>query len=262
MAEAYANACSGKRTSGLPGEGRTKKAARWSAEEDFSSRLAWRVRQTYIVERDSYESLISLHPERQKYRVSRRDDGGPNWDDSLGEYPEGQVHKSVWQKIVVTLFKEQIDPVDYIRCVFAAISGWLASPPLPRTLLSKRYRRIYKDYLETAGDELDLALRIQRNLAENLIVLAQVDGGVSMEEAVEEVLVNDRLALSSLFRYCLAVSMKGKRFTRLAERYRVGAAVQYVRQAEDYTQAWGDFIPEHLRTEAEKIYRRVLKMLS
>ncbi len=249
----------------MPVAGKSRKAVSETPEEAFCKQLALRVRHTYITERDSYESLVVAFGGRKKhksYRPSRKHDGGADWDEKSGEYPEGTIYESVWQKTAVKLFQEKIDPVFYIQRIFAIISGRYENPPTPAQLLSERYRRIYAESFEDGYKELALALSIQSNLAKNQILLAQIDGGVSMEDAVEEVLVNDRLALSSLFRYCLAASMRTKRFRRHMENYRVGAAVQYLRQAEDYDEGWGEFIPEELRDKAESIYRRVQNLLS
>lgn len=268
MAEAYANACSGKKKPGtedMPAVGKSRKVVQETPEEAFCNRLALRVRHTYVTERSSYESLVVAFGGKKRnraYRPSKRHDGGANWDVQAGEYPEGTIYESVWQKIAVSLFRDKIDPVFYVQRIFAVISSRYENPPTPEQLLSERYRRIYAESLEDSEHELALALMIQSNLAKNQILLAQIDGGVSMEEAVEEVLVNDRLALSSLFRYCLAASMRSKRFRRYMENYRVGAAVQYLRQAEDYDEGWGEFVPNELRDKAESIYHRVQDLLA
>ena len=136
-----------------------------------------------------------------------------------------------------------------------------AKPPFPNQLNAPRAFANYAAGGEISFNEIFSAFNSQQQIAENHMVVAQ-QGGSSAEEAWEDVLDDDDMPLSALFRYCLALSVAKKsqdeRFKDIARRFRTVAALQYLQDPESYNAIWGEeWIPQKFRDKVHGIYDRV-----
>ena len=189
-----------------------------------------------------------------RYKPNARADGGRDSDDL---YPEGSVYESVWGKIVATMYGRKIDPVEYVHKVFAGLIPLSDYVPSPKALLTDRCLLIYERAMESIDSDIQIAFRSQHSTLQSEIAHIRINSDASMEEAIEEALWDEQLPMSSLFRYCVAAGMPGDEFAELANTFRVGAAVQYVRHKAIYDRVWGDFIPRELKKSAAGIYHKV-----
>ncbi len=152
----------------------------------------------------------------------------------------------VWVRLARFCAGRSIDPVAYIDWTFDnALLG--RSAPAPRQLLNHQHARAFLDGLKEDGREIEVAFRVQQQTARTNMLLAQRLGRQAPPDALAAVLLDESLPLSALYRYCLATSIGGERFRRIARLYEVEAARQYRRNRADYDAVWGRWIPERLR---------------
>jgi hypothetical protein len=126
-------------------------------------------------------------------------------------------------------------------------------------MLGSRAWENYRIGQDLSHDDIRVAFKIQRELAERKMVVEQSLGSEAVE-AWREVLLDYSLPLSALFRYCLAKSLVregNERFESVAEEFRVAAALQYLRNPRSYDEIWGpDWIPDDFTQQARKVYER------
>ena len=80
-----------------------------------------------------------------------------------------------------------------------------------------------------------------------------------------EILFDVEVALSALFRYCMATSIVNQArtqnkeiFNEIALRYRQAAVMQYIPAADVYDTTWGKFIPPAFHIDAEQLYSHAI----
>lgn len=169
--------------------------------------------------------------------------------------------RNTWRRLAGALLAAEIEPVDYVIRVFAAVHGRALAPPLPNCLLADRYRKIYARSRTADEAVVASALRNQVQTAAGEIRLLQHLEGLSMERATFRVLEDESLPLSALFRYCLAAGMpQATQFAPLKKRYRAAAAVQYLRAREAYDKVMGPrWLPEPFIRRVEDYYLEALQ---
>ncbi len=191
------------------------------------------------------------------------------WEDDIREdvYDEENVEDAAsakksdqWFELAKKILAERLDPEAFIRRQFHVLPAD-AKPPWPNQLNGPKAFANYEAGVEISFNEIFSAFTSQQQIAENHMVVAQ-SGGSSPEEAWEDVLDDDDMPLSALFRYCLALSVakktKDERFKVIARRFRTVAALQYLQDPESYNAIWGeDWIPKKFRDKVNSIYDRV-----
>jgi hypothetical protein len=165
-----------------------------------------------------------------------------------------------WFELAKKVLAERLDPEAFIRRQFHVLPA-SAKPPWPNQLNTPQAFANYTAGGEISFNEILAAFNSQRQIAENNMVVAQAEGSTP-EEAWEDVLDDDDMPLSALFRYCLALSVakktKDERFKDIARRFRTVAALQYLQDPESYNEIWGeDWIPQKFRDRARDIYDSV-----
>lgn len=228
---------------------RAKKTVNLKAiREELERQLGLQLKSAYTVERGFYEQQRD-RSRKQRYKPSKHWDGAEKDDRD----PELTGRDNVWIKTAAHLYDRGIDPAEFVRLVFAAINDKVDAPPLPSQLLSPKTFAKYTRGARTLPLEVANAFETQRALAKSRVCVKVRLCQKTTADAVEEVLYDEALALSALFRYCLAVSMqeKGKRFKEAAEAFKARAAIQYMRHKAQYDQSW-TCIPPKFKAEASR----------
>lgn len=236
-----------------PSDSKARKTRNRAKARDYSRKLGERLKQAYTTERRLHETqrdgVLST------YRPAARFDG------QAAATVEDNAIDSLWVKAAKTLYRQGIDPEDYVRRVFAMISGKVISCPRPNQLLSSRCMELYRNASVDLREEITLAFSTQRQIARREVVVKCNVNGKTVPVAMNETIRDESLPLSSLFRYCLALSMREKVVRRLAKRYKIDAALQYFPKREEYDQVWGEYIPDQFRQDAASIYEGISQQM-
>lgn len=213
--------------------------------------LSARIRAAYVREREAFETRELGEPYR--YRVPRRYDGVPPVETEDGvELDRGT--RSVWLRLAREFFGPGgIDPDLYIRIQFEHVP-FGRRPPEPNQLGSAGRVRTWERAFAAKEEEVRLALQLESEIAKMWISYHQRMVGRLKEDSYEIVLLDTALELSPLFRYCLARSIGGLRFRRIAKRYEIGACVQYRRYRAYYKRHWGGVLPAGFSRHSRQVY--------
>lgn len=229
--------------------------------------VALQLRNCYIEERRRHinNQRVSVHA----YEPAK-------WQDSLGEESdnlEGEAARHCgrsdqWIRLARKVILKRVDPSLFVRRQFDVLPP-NAEPPWPSSLSSKEAWSNFDHGQAISYGQIQVAFRSQKEMMEGEVVLARDSVRTDMA-AWADVLLDDEVQLSHLFRYCMALSIvkgikpgKGskkakKDFSSIAKDFKVGAALQYIRDPNSYDKIWGkDWIPFAFREEAAVIYNRV-----
>ena len=162
----------------------------------------------------------------------------------------------VWLDLAEQVQANDIDPAMFIRRQFDATEACDA-PPWPNGLSLGRYEK----GCEVARRQIASALRLNVNTATTEFALPPYEGDTKQDQW-RSVLMQMQQPLSPLFRYCLARSILeqtgDQQFADVMSEYRVVAALQYVRDADEYDRLWGpNLIPAGFREMAASIYEEL-----
>lgn len=178
------------------------------------------------------------------------------WDG--GSDRAGRTYKPVWPKLADFVLLHDIDPFVYVRNSFASYRG-KPHPPTPPQLQTpsllddyRRYKNLINDELRRDWDRQCLEIDGRRR-----VLLATV-ANITQDAATITALMDTQAAVAtnSLFRYCAALAMN---LNHVADVYHDEALVIYVYQKLDYDAAWGEKIPDWLRSEADA-HRLILSL--
>lgn len=175
----------------------------------------------------------------------------------------------VWFDVADIVIKNKFDPERFIRRQFVVMPPKLPTEDSKNRVHPERFKtpRAIKNYKAGHGisiTEIAAAFRSQRDIFKREVVVAgqsRVDK-LDSEQAWHQVLVDDDMPLSALFRYCMARSIlkqKGLQhrdlFKVVARTYRAAAAIQYIFEADEYDEVWKDYLPVGWTEKAQQIYR-------
>jgi hypothetical protein len=189
---------------------------------------------------------ICLCYRRERTRFDTLKNGGASPAKSTGSARFGpKPQDDVWVQLVRFCRSRRIDPLAYIEWHFD--NALLGSLREPKRLMD---RKLAADFLadeEQERPEIEIAFRVQQQTARVHILLAQQGGKRTAGDAWASVLLDETLSLSALYRYCLAHSIGGDRFDRIAGLYEDEAIRQYRRNRSDYDVTWGQWVPATIR---------------
>src|SRR5262245_20407596 len=212
------------------------------------AKLARLIRAAYQAERSRYETVLSGRP--VAWRIARR------YDEGEAAGPEHRGVPPVWPVLARWFLANRLDPFTYIAYQFARVL--LSRPPEPDRLTRPEYLAHYRQGKKLARKATRRELRLQVDTANRQIRLHVHGYEQPREDAWAAVLLDEGLELGALFRYCLAHSIGGDRFDRIAGRYEVPAAVQYRRDVGAYKATWQALLPDGFHKRSRKIYLRTL----
>ena len=216
---------------------------------------------TYVQERRVLERFRG-GPETAVYRPSPSLDGG-----TVTESPEDKPRKNAWEQAYNKIRASQnfTDPIQYVRILFRVLRGSALSIPFVNQLATPTMLEMVNNQFINRNRELRVEFLSESQRAKTAILIAQKGSGQSLARAVYSAIVDSRLELSALFKYCLAVSTsehckKRKidnssciRLDQLAKQHEFLAALDYVTFSDLYDQVWGNTIPENFRVVAKKL---------
>lgn len=196
-------------------------------------RLSDQVREFWIAEHRAYvrrtKSVLS------DFQSSARWDGGRT--------AGGVRCKPIWPKVAAVIANNGLDPRMFVAAQFQYRTS--GPPPTPNIMLSQSALERYNAYVAHQPDDLltDLKLQVEEfNRCCRRLSPLYGEG----KSAITAILADRGLALSALFRYCIAFN---EGLVNYAAIWQDPARTQYHRRRPQYDEVWGDCIPEHLRSE-------------
>lgn len=216
--------------------------------------LARRLRAVYVQERSAFETMKLGEP--VKYQVPRSYDGRPAVETDGGVELQPAT-RSVWWVLARFLAAEDFSPEAFIEAQFDRL-GPTARPPEPRQLRSAACVRRAAQFVAATAREIPLELVLQRKQAATRISYLQLYGREAKEDSYAIALLDSDLELSPLFRYCLALSIGGLRFRRIAKRFETEACFQYQRYRKHYKRHWGELLPPGFGRFSKRVYQAIL----
>jgi hypothetical protein len=218
-----------------------------SEESNTVCATATVIRDTYVAERRQYHQ--SLTGRESHYVPSDHWNGGST--QRAGRRPD------IWTKIAKFVLKHAVDPVQFVRYQFKVHTGNFIIKP--NQLYTEKALRDYRSVAKVSAAAIAVALCGQRNALVHAVYVFQDTAAVvgaefPLSAIRSSVLLDGSIPLSALFRYCVALQ---EGLPNIARRYRVAAAVQYVRDRRAYDKAWGTLIPTDFKRQAKKLYGRL-----
>ena len=249
----------------MPGERAVpiEDAASGSADErDLCSQL----KTTYTLERRLYEERLGK-PQNRLYSPHPRYEGKVT--EVTIEDRKRRV-KNTWLDITRVLSSAHVHPCLYVRVIFRGLVGTVMAPPYPDQLVSKRWLKFFHEQSALLIEEIPHQLERQCKFSRSYLLRYQQALGYDFQSAVYYLLTDKLAPLTSLYRYCLAVSMLREPnlskidnellFSQVANRIEREAVIQYTCFSREYEKQWGDFLPTNFSEEAERIYRGMLSV--
>ena len=206
-------------------------------------RVAEALRQTYSAERQRHlarQGHASQPARTPPTKPSLADLLNPSSTPGNGETDRNPA----WAQLAVSLIEQQIDPAAFIYRNFEAVEPQVR-PPWPGQLTTARAMTTYELGQAGAEQRVREALAREERTARRWLAHLTTDDA---EEALIGLLLDDRVPLSPLFRYCLAVRAGSPRLLKVADEFDASAASQYRRDPGAYDRVWGPtWIPERFR---------------
>ena len=168
-------------------------------------------------------------------------------------HPGGAMDKkysTCWFKIMSFARENELDPETLIRSVFQTWQRVFA--PMPNQFYNDQALLAYRVTLRTQHDQVRQAFRSQQfACSRELWELTDTQPEASLSSRQRSVLLSRTVAMSALFRYCLACTQK---YVDIADKYYEAAVRQYVPCADCYDEIWGELIPAEFRATAKENY--------
>ena len=225
------------------------------------------LKNTYIFERQVLERFRS--GDKTLWKPSPSLDGKSRWDS-----PEEKTSAiSVWEKTFSKLEKAQsyTDPCRYVRILFRILRGSSVSIPTVAQLASHKMLELVGDFVEDYVLDMRQQFVAESQRAQSSIRINRKGAGYTLGLSVYYAIVDPRLGLSPLFKYCLATetvkvlnkagveSSNCEKLMNLAKRYELLAAMDYTLFPEDYDNIWGSTIPSQFRVAACSLLETALE---
>jgi len=156
----------------------------------------------------------------------------------------GKKRRPIWPNIARFMLRNALDPDACISARFRKIRD-TNKDVKPNQIASAAWLQFYKAACDVDGREFAIQLRSEKQLCEMGIEEAREDGH-SGKEAWLMALLDDGLAISPLFRVCLADS---EGLDRVVSYYVTEAMVQYLAAPEAYDEHWCEWIPQDFKDE-------------
>ena len=206
--------------------------------------------------------------EAQPYQPAASLDGKSRFDT-----PEERIGVNQWKVCWDRLDKaqNQISPSQYVRVLFRILRGTSLAVPTLLQLATAPTLELVKEYLK--DNEMDFRQQFiaETQRARSSIVISQKGSGYSLALSVYYAIVDPRLELSPLFKYCLAATTSEhlrrvgildahcEKLDTLAKQFEFLAAMDYTLFPDLYNRVWGKVIPAEFRVAASSLLRAALQ---
>jgi hypothetical protein len=180
------------------------------------------------------------------------------WDRPVAAAAGDEGLPDVWLALVRLCARHGIDAVDFLRWQMRPVT-LLDGVPQPNQLASQPRIQRYLDAFPAEKQSVLVSFNSQQTHARGFLAYWRDMPEVNRQQALAATITTKAIDLTPLFRYCLACSIPGDYFRKIAESQEVAAAVQYAgnRRAYDAT-GWSAFIPPQLRMKADRIYSALI----
>lgn len=217
----------------------------------------WYIRSCYKQERTRWEAMKEGKP--VEYKIPRAYDGRPGVSVE-GEHTLVKAAPSQWSLLQKWCDEYGIVPESFIRIAFRAlpVSG---HAPEPAQLRSQKFLAKWRDLIEELPEELGTALTNEKRIAANEIAVRQRIQGDTYEYACVQTLTASHLAMSPLFRYCLAHNINTKKTRKVAGKLEAQAILQFECYPTLYAKAWAAVLPDGFAERAKELYPYILTRL-
>jgi len=214
---------------------------------------------TYVFERSVLQRFRE-GADASNYKPSPSLDGKSRW--TTAEERTNIV--SAWESAYAKLNKAQsfTDPCRFVRILFYILRGSSIAIPTVAQVSTPNMLELIGEFLQDKGLGIREQFVSESQRAEASIRINQKGAGHRLSLAVYYAIVDSRLGLSPLFRYCLASETVRKlkssgdegedceRLERLAKQFELLAAMDYTLFPDDYDSVWGSVIPSDFRVVA------------
>ncbi len=235
-----------------PGPQRRKSGASPEDDNDFGFtaaevRLSRVVRAVYVRCRSLAESM--RRAVKFDYRPPRSYDQGSGGG-------ERKVQAPVWLRLARWLVGHKLEPLRYVH--YHLLQPDLERMPEPADLMSATARERFLAQRRQRLGDVRRALPAERTAFFEAVSLAELMTGKQGTEIWGDVLTDDTVSLSPLFRYCLAKSVGGVSFERIAAYYRSSALAQFSQYPAAYARYWEAVLPAGFARSARRDYLRAI----
>ena len=211
-------------------------------KRELLEELGQAIRAEYINQRRTWASIGSGR--EVKYKPASR------WDEGY-KSPGGKRTEPIWPRVAQFLLDNQIHNYPrFIQAIFEQ-QGRRRPPPQPNYLHGEKALAVWRKVALRVDDRVqimeDWAMEKQA-FAQAVIKERYFDPEATERDLLQGVIADDTVALSPLYRYCVAT---GEGLPRHAKFYAETALRQYVVARDLYDEVWGGWIPEHLKKEAQ-----------
>jgi len=195
------------------------------------------IRAIYILERRRKEEALTGLPSHYRSHVM--------WDG--GEH-RGRTYSSVWLKIARFVLEHRLEPVLLIEAQFRKPSKIVLEPT---GILSSDALFVYQEFTQYLDAHEPISFNHQKQVCRNAAADLYAATNWTDDEIMGSVLFDESLAMTPLFRYCMAKSLK---IERVYTDYLHKAVLQYIPRKQLYDNVWGNFIPARFAQKAEQVY--------
>lgn len=218
-----------------------------------------RFKATYVLERRVLQRFRE-GADAPPYTPSPTLNGRSRWDTA----EERTSSVSAWEKAYRKLERSPypVDPCRAVRILFYILRGSSIAIPTVAQLATPNMLELVREYIQDKGWSIREQFVLESKRAESAIRINQRGAGHALGLSVYYALVDSRLGLSPLFRYCLAMETAKKlklsgydgedcnRLEKVAKQSELLAAMDYTLFPDDYDVVWGSVIPSNFRVVA------------
>jgi len=177
--------------------------------------------------------------------------------------PEERKTTNQWQAMYKKLEQmKQLNPIHYVRVLFYILRGSALTVPSLGQLAAPNTVELVLDFLKKAEDDVRRQFIAESQRTKTAIVILQKGNGYSLSLSIYYALIDSRLELSPLFKYCVATSTcKGllntdphmEKLNKVAKQFEFLAAMDYTLFPQLYTAVLGELVPASFCVAAAEI---------
>lgn len=235
-----------RRKMGTPKEAQKERS--WGFDEK-TLRLARLVRAAYVHCRSLAES--ARRAVAFKYEPPAvYDRGDPGGNERKGRPP-------AWPALALWLKESKVEVISYVvHCFFEVGTGKM---PEPKDLMSANRLASFRHARRAEHHEVRLALEREQRAFRDAVAYETTVVGTPQDEVWGDVLTDDDVQLSPLFRYAVAHSVGGVAYQRIARYYFSAAVFQFRRNPGAYARHWGKILPPAFVKKSRRNYLRLIR---
>lgn len=160
------------------------------------------------------------------------------WDG--GKDSRGYVRKPIWPTIARFMLANGLDPQVCIAMLFTRNRGRRA-PLYPNAIATSTNLAVFEEATRNTAEEIRYKLLTESQVCRLEIAEAAELEGSRGPDLWQQVLLDDGLEFSPLFRFCVAVS---EGIESVARDYLEEAIIQYLSNESAYNSEWGGWVPD------------------